>query len=49
MYKDTPSAFQPSLDESIASRKVLNDVLVFEVVDINDKTLISLEQSLIQG
>lgn len=49
MYKDTPSAFQPCLDEGIAGRKMLNNVFVFEVVYINDETFVSLEQSLIEG
>lgn len=48
MHKDATSAIQAFLDESIAGRKVLNDIDMLIIVDINNKMLISLEQSRIK-
>lgn len=39
MNQYTCSAIEPLLDESIACRKMLNDVLVFHVINLDDAVL----------
>ena len=47
MNKDSSTPINTFLDEGVAGGKVLNDVLILNVVQFNDQMLVGLEEILV--